>query len=64
MYETDIPLGEMTILSRRVHGAINTLIQPYEEPGDWSFKQFPSMEMAKEFALEHKLIIKMEQTNE
>lgn len=64
VYETSIPLGEMTILARRVHGMVNTLVQPYEEPGDWSFKQFPTMEMAREFAMNHKLVVKMGQLHE
>ena len=60
-YGTSIPQGEMTIL-KRIHGtAINTLIVPYEEPGDWSFKQFPTLEMAQDFALEFNLIVKLEQ---
>lgn len=57
----EMPLGEITIL-KRIHGsALNTLIVPFGAPEDWCFVQFPTLEMAQDFAVEHKLIIKMEQ---
>lgn len=58
--EISIPEGEI-LVGKRVHGlAWNTLVTSYAHPDDWCFKQFPTMEMLEEYAVEYKLVIKKE----
>ncbi len=57
--ETSIPQGELTILGKIHKDAINTLVVPFGNDDDgWYFKQFPTVQLAEEFALKYKLIIK------
>ena len=63
MYEINIPQGSLTILRRRIHGGIiNALVTPAE--GQWFFRQFPTLELAEEFALHYNLTYRNEQNED
>jgi hypothetical protein len=53
------PVGDIIIIRERLHGtAINTLVTPYADPEEWFFKQFPSEEAAREWALRNNITFK------
>lgn len=62
MSETDILRGEITILGP-IHGglAINTIVTYYEDPQNWSFKQFVSDAQIRDFARQEMLVIKKQE---
>lgn len=41
----------------RVHGAMNCVVTPADNPADWFFKQFISQEELDSFSRQHSLII-------
>ncbi len=58
VFEITTPRGEVRVLGK-AHGAINALVSSNE--GEWFFKQFLTMEMLENFALDHNLVIVKEQ---
>jgi hypothetical protein len=55
-----MPQGELVIGKILYGAAMNCLIIPAEDPDAWFFKQFFSTNEIEQFALEHDLIIKRE----
>ena len=57
--ETNTPQGSLTIFRRRIHGGIiNALVTPNDN--QWFFQQFPTRELAEDFALQYNLILRNE----
>lgn len=56
MSETNTPAGRLRFVSK-VHGANNYILEWFDDPEDWEFKQFVSQEQLEAFASENNLLI-------
>ncbi len=56
MPETNIPSGNLRFAGK-THGVRNYILTWFDDPEDWSFKQFVSQEQLEVFAAENNLLI-------